>query len=84
MAVIIVDVVFPEMNCIIDFQLDEDAQCWDLAEEIATMAGRSQGRQFDVTENAVLLYSVASRQMLNLDCSLKENGVKSGDRLLLI
>lgn len=84
MVVIIVDVVFPEINCIIDFQLDEDVPCWDLTEEIATMAGRSQGRQFDVAENAVLLYSVASRQMLNLDFSLKENGVKSGDRLLLI
>lgn len=81
---ILVDVFFPELNRNIDFQLDENVRGWEIAEEIATMAGRSCGRSFEAEENAILLYSMDTRQGLNLDCSLKENGVKSGDRLLFV
>lgn len=81
---ILVDVKFPELDKIIDFHLDEDARCWDIVEEIGTMAARSCGREFNLSANAVMLYSVDSQRALNLNRTLRENGVRSGDRLLFV
>lgn len=81
---ILVDVVFPELDRAIDFQLDEDARGWDIAEEIAVMAAGSCGRSFHAAESAVLLYSVDSHRRLDLNRSLRENGIRSGERLLFL
>lgn len=81
---ILVDVKFPELDRTIDFQLDENARGWDIAEEIATMAARSCARQFSAGDSAFLLYSADTRRALDLNRSLKENGVRSGERLLFI
>lgn len=81
---ILVDVRFPELDRTIDFHLDENARGWDIVEEIATMSARSCGRQFDANTHAVFLYSMESQQPLDLNRSLHENGVHSGDRLLFI
>lgn len=81
---ILVDVRFPELDKTVDFHLDENARGWDIVEEIATMSARSFGRQYDAGTNAVFLYSVETRQALDLNRSLRENGVHSGDRLLFI
>lgn len=81
---ILVDVKFPELDKTIDFHLDEDARCWDIVEEIATMAARSCGREFNLSDNAVMLYSVDSQRALNLNRTLRENGVRSGERLLFV
>lgn len=81
---ILVDVKFPELDKTIDFHLDEDARGWDIVEEIGTMAARSCGRDFSLAESAVMLYSVDNQQALNLNRTLRENGVRSGDRLLFI
>lgn len=81
---ILVDVRFPELGKTIDFHLDEDARGWDILEEIATMAARSCGRQYNAHEDAVFLYSLEKQIPLDLNRSLRENGVYSGDRLLLI
>ena len=81
---ILVDIQFPELDKTVDFHLDEDARGWDIVEEIATIAARSCGRQYDASANAVLLYSVETQQPLDLSRSLRENGVHSGDRLLFI
>lgn len=81
---ILVDVKFPELDRTIDFHLDEKARGWDIAEEIGTMAACSCGRNFSANANAVLLYSVDAQRPLDLNRSLQENGVRSGDRLLFI
>lgn len=81
---ILVDVKFPELDKTIDFHLDEDARCWDIVEEIATMAARSCGREFSLSDNAVMLYSMDTQRSLNLNRTLRENGVRSGERLLFV
>jgi len=81
---ILVDVKFPELDKTIDFHLDEDALGWDIVEEIATMAARSCGREFSLSDNAVMLYSVDTQRALNLNRTLRENGVRSGERLLFV
>jgi hypothetical protein len=80
---ILVDVTFPELEQTVDFQLDESVPCWDIAEDIADMAARHFGREY-AHSGQVLLYAVETASQLNLNLSLKENGVQSGNRLLLI
>ena len=81
---ILVDVVFPELDRIIDFQLDDEARGWDIAEEIATMAARSFSRRYEADKSSLMLYSMDTRRPLDLNYSLKENGVHSGERLLFV
>ena len=81
---ILVDVKFPELDRVIDFQLDETARGWEIIEEIATMTARTCGRQYAAAANTILLYSMDTQQPLDLNKSLRENGIRSGERLLLI
>ena len=81
---ILVDVQFAELDRVIDFHLDETARGWDIVEESATMAARTWGRQYAPEANAVLLYSVDYQRPLDLNRSLQENGVRSGERLLFV
>lgn len=81
---ILVDVKFPELDRTIDFQLDEDARGWDIAEEIANMAARTCGRSYVHNSNCILLYSVDGQRQLDLNRTLRENGVRSGERLLFV
>ncbi len=79
---ILVDVRFPELDRTIDFQLNEDVRGWEIAEEIAIMAARSAGRSCGA--DAVALYSMDGQRQLDLNRTLRENGVHSGERLLYI
>ena len=81
---ILVDVQFPELGRIIDFHLDEDARGWDIVEELASMAASSCGKQYASGENVLALYCVDGQRPVDLDRSLRENGVRSGDRLLFV
>lgn len=81
---ILVDVKFPELDRTIDFQLDETARGWDIAEEIANMAARTCGRQYVHNSNCILMYSVDNQRQLDLNRTLQENGVRSGERLLFV
>lgn len=81
---ILVDVVFPELNQTIDFQVDENIRSWEILEEIAAMAAQSSGKTFSILEQNVMLYSVDRCCQIDLSRSLKSNGIHSGDRLLVI
>ncbi len=81
---ILVDVIFPEFDKTIDFQLNEDVRVWDIADEIATMVATSMGRTYSSHQSAVRLYSADRQRLLDPNCSLRENGVRSGERLLFI
>lgn len=81
---ILVDVVCPELNRTIDFMLDETARGWEIAEEIATMAARNSGRSFQANEEEIMLYSMETKRKLDLNRSLVENNVRSGEKLLFI
>lgn len=81
---ILVDVICPELGKTVDFQLDENALGWDIAEEIAVMLGRSCSRSFTPGENMICLYTMERRYPLDLNRTLKENGVCSGEQLLFI
>lgn len=80
---ILVDITFPELNETIDFQLDENVSCWDVLEDVSDLVAKRYGRQYS-RDGVVLLYSAEQRTRLDLNQSLKANGVQSGDRLLLL
>lgn len=81
---ILVDVRFPELDKTIDFHLDENGRGWEIVEEIATMAARTCGRSYVTGSNAVRLYTVDGQRALDLNRTLRENGIRSGERLLFI
>lgn len=81
---ILVDVKFPELDRTIDFQLNEDIRGWEIVEEIAAMAARSAGRSCEPNVRAAALYSVDESRRIDLDRTLRENGVRSGERLLYV
>lgn len=81
---ILIDVEFPEMNRTIDFQVDETAAVWDIVDEIAAMAAQTCGKDYLGTERQIFLYSWEQRRALNLNLSLRDNQVNSGDHLLMI
>ncbi|MBQ6832067.1 MAG: hypothetical protein IJO28_05470 [Oscillospiraceae bacterium] len=81
---ILVDVECPELGKTIDFQLDENVYGWDIAEEIAGMVARTCSRSFQSGEQTIFLYSVQRQCRLDLNKTLSQNGVTSGERLLFI
>ena len=81
---ILVDVVCPELNRTLDFQLDENARGWEIAEEIAAMAARSSGRSFQPNREEIQLYSMETSRKLDLNRSLQENNIHSGEKLLFV
>ena len=81
---ILVDVVCPELGKTVDFQLDENAYGWDIAEEIGEMIARNSGRKFQAGDSRICVYSVARQVQLDLNKSLKENGVSSGEQLIFL
>lgn len=81
---ILVDVRFPELDRTIDFQLNEDVRGWEIAEEISAMAARSCRRSCGHNKNAVLIYSMDQKRQIDLNRTLRENGVCSGERLLYV
>ena len=81
---ILVDVVFPELDRTIDFQLDERARTWEITEEIASMAAQYSGWSFAAEQSNLMLYKMETGCRLDPNRSLQSNGVMSGDQLLLI
>lgn len=81
---ILVDVKFPELDCTIDFQLNEDVRGWEIAEEIATMAARSVGRRYEPNSHTAAIYSVDQCRQIDLNLTLRANGIRSGERLLYV
>ena len=81
---ILVDVKFPELDRTIDFQLNEDIRCWEISEEIAAMAARSVGRSCEPNAKAALFYCVDGQRQIDMNRTLRENGIRSGDRLLYV
>lgn len=81
---IMVDVYFPELGRTIDFQVDDTIRALEVVEEIADVAAQYTGRAFAPEQDTVVLYSVDKRRALDLQHSLKFNGIASGERLLVI
>ncbi len=87
--VIIVEVYSPAVDAGYDFQIHEDMSAAEAAREVSVMIARKNGTEISDVKDSdpyadASLYDTERKVELNKALSLKENGVTSGRRLLLI
>lgn len=81
---ILVDVFVPMLDQYYDFKLDETASIGVLADEMLAILCQWEGYdQENLTETAMIC-DLKSNRILNPMTSLRDNGVESGDQLLLV
>lgn len=80
-----VDVLVPAIEKTYDFSLDEnDMSVMICIEEIAEMICQREGMPSDDSIENMVLLDMKSKRMLIKNRTLSENGIKSGDTLILI
>lgn len=79
---ILVDIQVPAVSEIYDFELDESVPAGDLISQIAALAAGREGMKWSCNEK-LYLYSLGHGGILDDSLPLKNQGVKSGERLIL-
>ena len=78
-----VDVLVPILDRIYDFELDEERPVGELLGEMLSVIEEREGMQFSQKE-ALQLYFFRGEGILRKNANMEGQGVKSGDRLILI
>lgn len=79
---ILVDIQVPALDQVYDFELDEKSRGEELLREVCQLlTGKEKLRG---GSDSMCLYSVRLGEVLKEDQSLEEQGVREGDRLILI
>lgn len=81
---ILVDVRFPELEETVDFLVEEDALGYDVMDEIANIAAQNSNRLCSPKTRRFLLYCVETSRQIDLNRTMRENGIQSGNTLLFI
>lgn len=80
---ILLDIQVPEWNSTYDFELDEEMQTKEALQKVVQILTEQENVKGCCAEE-MMLYDLQHEKVLNLACSLKEQGVKSGETLYLI
>lgn len=80
---IIVDVYVPAMDRVYNFSLDEESKISVLIEEISELICKKERSVLDGTKERFIMGSVEKGSNFRSDFSLREYGVKNGDKLIL-
>lgn len=81
---ILVDVYLPSVDATYDFILDESISVEKIVFEISEMVSKKmKNEKIDYT-NDFFLYSMKDRKLLRKELSLHMNGIKDGDKLMLV
>ena len=81
---ILVDVYIPSLDTSYDFMLDENTEINKIIVEINEMISKKIKNKPIENVNDFLLYSMSPKKLLNKNTTLNDNGVKDGNRLLLV
>lgn len=81
---ILVDIYSPAVDQTYDFMLDENASLNAVMLEITEMIAKKTGSDVPTDAGAFILYHVERGVPMQTDKTLFENGVRDGDRLLLV
>lgn len=81
---IVVDVAVPGVEQVYDFALDENTQIALVIEEIAEMISQKEHCVLCGNRDELLLCTYGSKTVLDRCATLKESGIVSGSRLLLV
>lgn len=80
---ILVDVYVPSLNRVYDFNLDEDSAISVLISEISELICKKEHSVLDGLEKEFIMGSIDGNMNFNPVHSLKEYGIKNGDKLIL-
>lgn len=81
---IVVDVAVPSVEQVYDFALDENAQIALVIEEIAGMISQKERCVLCGSRDELLLCTYGGKAVLDRRATLKESGIVTGSRLLLV
>ncbi|MDE5908412.1 MAG: EsaB/YukD family protein [Lachnospiraceae bacterium] len=80
---ILVDLQVPVFDRVYDFELDEQLKPEELMKDILMLIGREEACG-QSKEAGMALYAVRLERILDLGRTLHQQGVRDGDRLILI
>lgn len=80
---ILVDIQVPALDRTYDFELDETLTVKKLTEKIIGIISHKENLQSPCTEE-MYLFALGREILLNRDFSLKEQGIGTGEKLILI
>lgn len=81
---IIINVHYMALNQNYDFRVDEDTPIRIITEEMVSMISQREHMQFEGNSELLLLSNLNTRIIFSPLSSLSENGVRSGDTLILV
>lgn len=81
---IIAEVFVPSLDKSYEFKLNEDVAVWTVIDEISSVICQKEQCNISGDKDKLMLFKTDTAQVLSMNLSLYENGIKSGDRLMLI
>lgn len=85
---ILVDIQVPVFDRVYDFELDEELSAGELMDDILMLIGREEACCQEACRQGksagMSLYAVRQERILDREKALQYQGVRDGDRLLLI
>lgn len=81
---ILVDVYAPAVDQTYDFLLDENADLSAIVLELTEMIARKTGSEKPGNAGDFVMYHAGMESPLSMSKTLFENGVRDGDRLILV
>lgn len=74
----------PSLDKSYDFKLDEDIVLSVITDEIASIICQKEQCGISGNKRELMLFKPANSHILSMGLSLYENGIKTGDRLVLV
>lgn len=81
---IIINVHYMALNQNYDFKVEEHAPIRQITGEMLSMISQKEHMQYEGNEDLLLLSDLSTRTIFSPLASLSENGVRSGDTLILV
>ena len=80
---IIAEIFVPALDKVYDFKLNEDVIVSVLIDEISSVICQKEQCEITGDKNNLMLFKVDDNQILSMGLSLYQNGIKTGDRMML-
>ena len=81
---ILVDIYIPVINDIYDFELNENVPVRETIDVLSDIISKKMKNPLGERPDAFVLYSLEQKRALERHLTLYQNGVKDGNRLMLI
>lgn len=81
---ILVDISVPSVDSSYDFQLDEDASIYNIIGEISELISQKEHCEVVGNTESLMLCTLKNRRVLSINRTLREEGIQTGDSLMLV